>query len=181
MRLLKSLFKGRAHSKSVAIRLNDAIMAQALKPDFFGDDLVQDTFSGRFEIVSLHAALVLRRLRELGDEGTGLAQETFDALFSGFDDALREVGTGDLRVGKKIRKIGEAFYGRAKAYDEALAESADDDALAQAVERNIGLQPNSAQQLAEYARRASALLSTQSGDKLLTGELIWPAIAPPSA
>jgi cytochrome b pre-mRNA-processing protein 3 len=41
---------------------------------------------------------------------------------TGFDEALRDIGTGDLSVGKKIRKMGEAFYGRAKAYDEALAD-----------------------------------------------------------
>src|SRR6185295_17528936 len=112
---------------------------QALRPDFYYDGGARDNFSGRFEMTSLHAALVFRRLRTAGASGKELAQECFDALFDGFDEALRDIGTGDLSVGKKIRKMGEAFYGRAKAYDEALAKDTPEGALEEALIRNLGL------------------------------------------
>ena len=45
------------------------------------------------------------------------AQALFDAYVSALDHTLREMGVGDLTVPKKMRKLGEAFYGRAKAYE----------------------------------------------------------------
>jgi len=86
----------------------------------------------------LHGAFAFRRLRKAGAAGKALSQDVFDALFDGFDEALRDIGTGDLSVGKKIRKMGEAFYGRAKAYDDALGDGSEDGPLAIALRRESG-------------------------------------------
>lgn len=174
MQLLKSIFKGIKSQNHIPEALHASIMAHALQPDFFGEGKTPDTFAGRFEIVSLHAAIVFRRLRELGDAGKELSQATFKELFSGFDDALREMGTGDLRVGKKVRQIGESFYGRAKAYDEAL-NSDDMQACAAALERNIGVNEDFAVRLANYAKQLDAALKTQSAEALLQGKVDWVA------
>ena len=45
------------------------------------------------------------------------------------DHNLREMGISDQGVPHQMRRVGEAFYGRAQAYDAALAQ-ADDGALA---------------------------------------------------
>ena len=66
--------------------------AQALRPDFYFEGGVRDNFSGRFEMTCLHGTLVFRRLREAGQAGKALSQEVFDALFDGFDEALRDIG-----------------------------------------------------------------------------------------
>ena len=60
--------------------------------------------------------------------GPALAQAVFDAMFSDMDINLRELGVGDLSVGRRIRKLAEGFYGRANAYRAALREK-DDNAL----------------------------------------------------
>lgn len=175
MGLLKSIFLGKKRSKDIPEALHMAIMEQSLQPCFFGQGKIEDSFAGRFEVVTLHSALVFRRLREMGEAGNGLAQETFNELFSGFDDALREIGTGDLKVGKKVRVIGESFYGRAKAYDDAVSAN-DDSQMAQAILRNTNVSDNFAQILANYANQAAVLFDNQQEESMLTAKIKWPSV-----
>lgn len=172
--MLGNLFGRKKRNRWAVDRLHQAILAQALKPAFYFEGGAKDNFSGRFEMTSLHAALVFRRLRECGAAGQELAQECFDALFDGFDEALRDMGTGDLSVGKKIRKMGEAFYGRAKAYDEALAPGAKSDALENALQRNMGIGEAHVVSFAEYAKAAEETLSRHTDDAVMAGEVSWP-------
>jgi cytochrome b pre-mRNA-processing protein 3 len=158
-------------------KLHNSIVTHALRPDFYFEGGPRDNFSGRFEMTSLHAALVFRRLRTAGAAGKELAQECFDALFDGFDEALRDIGTGDLSVGKKIRKMGEAFYGRAKAYDDALAGNAPEGALGQALIRNLGVAEEQSDRFASYVRLIEDTLIRHSNDQLLQGEVNWPKLA----
>jgi cytochrome b pre-mRNA-processing protein 3 len=157
-------------------KLHQALMTQSLRPEFFGEGGARDNFSGRFEMVCLHAALVFRRLRAIGPGGRDLAQDTFDQLFQGFDEALRDVGTGDLSVGKKIRKLGEAFYGRAKAYDEALADAAADGELQQSLRRNLGVSEGQTDRFVRYVRSVEETLKRHTDAQLLSGELNWPRL-----
>ncbi len=158
-------------------RLHQSIQAQALRPDFYFEGGARDNFSGRFEMTCLHGTLVFRRLRTAGNIGKSLSQDVFDALFDGFDEALRDIGTGDLSVGKKIRKMGEAFYGRAKAYDEALAEDATDDDLGMALTRNLGLAPVEVGRFVRYVRSVEDTLRRHQDDQLLQGEVNWPRLS----
>src|SRR6201996_3923019 len=103
-------------------RLYAAAVAQARQPGLYEPLGAPDTPEGRFELYTLHVVLILRRLKRQGPQAAETAQGLFDAYLRGLDDGLREMGVGDLSVGKKMRKLGEAFYGRAKAYDDALAE-----------------------------------------------------------
>jgi len=167
-------FTRKKRSRWAVDKLHQSIMNQALRPEFFFEGAVRDTFPGRFEMASLHAALVFRRLREIGPNGRGLAQECFDELFVGFDEALRDAGTGDLSVGKKIRKLGEAFYGRARAYDDALADGAAEDALKEALQRNLSLSETASPGFVRYVRTAVTRLSRHHDEDLLRGELTWP-------
>jgi len=168
----------RKRNKWAVDRLHHTVIAQALRPEFYFEGGARDNFSGRFEMASLHATLAFRRLRELGTVGRDLAQECFDALFDGFDEALRDIGTGDLTVGKKIRKMGEAYYGRSKAYDEALGTGADADALEKALIRNLGVSDEVAPAFATYVRNVEDSLARHQPDMLLSGEINWPK--PPS-
>jgi cytochrome b pre-mRNA-processing protein 3 len=157
-------------------KLHNSIVGHAMRPDFYFEGGARDNFSGRFEMTSLHASLVFRRLRTAGAAGKELAQECFDALFDGFDEALRDIGTGDLSVGKKIRKMGEAFYGRAKAYDEALSSNASADALEAALVRNLGLDPSQGDRFRRYVLLMEDTLVRHSNDQLLQGEVNWPKL-----
>jgi len=115
-------------------------------------------------------------LREAGQAGKALSQEVFDALFDGFDEALRDIGTGDLSVGKKIRKMGEAFYGRAKAYDDALADGVSDVDLQHSLMRNLGVAEPQAGRFVRYVRAVEDTLRRHTDAQLLSGELNWPRL-----
>ncbi len=116
--------------------LYGAAVKAARDPCFYGDLGVPDTLDGRFDLVALFAALVIERLRTAPAPGPDLAQAVFDAMFSDMDVTLRELGVGDLSVGKKVRAMWEAFHGRALSYGPAL-QAGDEAALADALARNV--------------------------------------------
>lgn len=97
---------------------------------------VPDTLDGRFDMILLHAALLVRRLHREGEAGRALAQEYFDRMFTEMDRAVREMGVGDLSVRRHVRGMMKAFYGRATAYGEAL-DRKDTALLKQALARNV--------------------------------------------
>jgi cytochrome b pre-mRNA-processing protein 3 len=133
------------------------IVTQAREPLFYRDLAVPDTVNGRFDLLVLHLWMVLRRLRAMAD-GKSLSQTLFDRFCDDMDANLREMGVGDLTVPKRMQAFGEAFYGRAAAYDLAL--SAGGEALAQALCKNIlnGEKIDRATQLACYAEASIATL-----------------------
>jgi len=137
------------------------IVTQAREPLFYRDFAVPDTVNGRFDLLLLHLWMVLRHLRTL-PEGTELSQALFDHFCADMDANLREMAVGDLAVPKKMQKVGEAFYGRAAAYDMALTDS--DEALAQAINRNVldGGHIEEARRLAAYVQAAMASLARES-------------------
>jgi cytochrome b pre-mRNA-processing protein 3 len=122
--------------KARAREVYDTLVRAARKPGLYGQVGAPDTVDGRFDMITAHAILLFRRLRGQGEAAADLSQLVFDVMFDDFDAALREMGTGDLSVGKKIREMGEAFYGRAKAYEDAL-NAGDEEMLAAILERNL--------------------------------------------
>ena len=160
-------------------RLYEAAITQARQPAFYADLGAPDTVEGRFELYTLHVVLVLHRLSGLGGAAGEMAQALFDAYVQALDDALREMGVGDLSVGKKMRKLGEAFYGRAKAYQSALA-SDDAASITALIGRTVyaGEPAGSADRLADYVQRSAALLATLPLDDVMGAALAWPEIAP---
>src|SRR5665213_3158274 len=136
------------------------IVTQAREPLFYRDLGVPDTVDGRFDLLVLHLWMVLRRLRA-AEGGAVLCQALFDRFCEDMDANLREMGVGDLTVPKRMQAFGEAFYGRAAAYDLACTESTE--ALAQALCKNIlnGADIESARRLAAYAEAIMAYLSDQ--------------------
>jgi cytochrome b pre-mRNA-processing protein 3 len=152
------------------------IVAQAREPVFYARLGVPDTVNGRFDMVLLHLWMVLRRLRA-AECGTDLAQALFDHFCGDMDANLREMGVGDLTVPKRMQKFGEAFYGRAAAYDAAL--EAGTEPLAQALCRNIldGRDIGHARQLAAYADAVIAALAGLDDAAVGTGSWQFPSPA----
>ncbi len=152
---------------------------QARDPAFYRDMGVADTAEGRFELYSLHVALIVLRLRGQGQVAADTAQRLFDTFVQALDDALREMAVGDLSVGKKMRKLGEAFYGRVRSYDEALNGLPDRAPLRELVERTVleGRGPDGADALADYVARAADRLGGVALEDLLDGRPQWPEVA----
>ncbi len=153
------------------------IVTQAREPLFYRDLGVADTVNGRFDLLILHLWMVLRRLRPM-EGGEGLAQALFDRFCADMDANLREMGVGDLTVPKRMQAFGEAFYGRAAAYDLAIDLALTDGAepLAQALCKNIlnGAQIDNARRLAAYAGAAIAALAAQDDAALLAASWRFP-------
>jgi cytochrome b pre-mRNA-processing protein 3 len=171
------LFRSKTRA-AAAERLYAAIVAQAREPAFYREGQVPDSLDGRFELVTLHAFLVLRRLRAEGSAGTRLAQLLFDRMFIDMDESLREIGVGDLGVGRRVKAMAKAFYGRASAYEAALSDLAAEP-LERALARNLygtlsGRQDLPLAAMGRYLRQAAGAIEAQPGTALLEGQVSFP-------
>jgi len=136
-----------------------AAVAAARQPAFYLEMGVTDTLQGRFDLVGLHVALLIRRPRH-DTEGAGkeIAQAVFDAMFNDMDKNLREMGVGDMSISRRVKGLWEAFHGRAQAYETAL-DQGDTPALEAALLRNLfaGHQPEPDTALPRLAAHAVAM------------------------
>jgi cytochrome b pre-mRNA-processing protein 3 len=161
----------RPSEKSIFTRLYGAIVAQARSPSFYRDYGVPDTVGGRLDMIMLHLVLLLARLKAESAAAAALGQEVFDTFCRDIDDNFREMGVGDLAVPIEMRRVGEAFYGRAAAYERALA--AGDDELVAALTRNVFGKPSvGARRLAAYVRETVCVLAAQS--EFTRGKVYFP-------
>jgi cytochrome b pre-mRNA-processing protein 3 len=174
---LSRLFSPRP-AVAVGRRLYVSAATQARSPALYAVMGAPDTVEGRFELYSLHVALLLRRLKGQGPQAAETAQGLFDAYVAALDDALRDMGVGDLSMGKKMRKLGEAFYGRVKNYDEAFAALPDKAPLAAIISRTVLMAESGADPapLTDYATAAMAQLESAPLGALLQGDAPWPTI-----
>jgi cytochrome b pre-mRNA-processing protein 3 len=170
---------GRAHDarRQVADQLYHAVVKQARRPVWYHELGVPDTPEGRFEMIALHAALVLRRLRREGMAGQALGQQLFDAMFVDLDGSLRELGVSDLSVGTYVKRLAGNFYARLAALDEGLGAAPDGRSLHAMLRANIyyGAAPTE-RQLAALARALAEqdrALARQQGAALCGGTIVW--------
>jgi cytochrome b pre-mRNA-processing protein 3 len=168
----------RGQRERTGFALYGAAVAAARDPFLYASLGVADTLDGRFDMVCLHAVLLVRRLQHEPEPGPSLAQAVFDAMFSDMDVTLREMGVGDLSVGRRVRAMWEAFNGRAHAYDAALS-AADPLALEAALVRNVwrGTTPpeGCAAKLARLVRGRAADLDGQTFTALSAGQVRFPS------
>lgn len=160
-----NLLKDFAARKRHAARLYDGLVSRSREPLFYSQLGVADSLDGRFDMLVLHAWLVLAELK-----GSNLAQELTNQVFTGFDEAMREQGAGDMGIGRKLKAMANAFYGRLAAYDGARNEQE----LAAALAKNLwrgGDADARAHRLAAYATNARQCLARSLPDALDFGSL----------
>ncbi len=152
---------------------------KARDPAFYTEAGAPDTYEGRFELYTLHVVLLLHRLKGGEARAAETRQALFDAFVRNLDDGLREMGVGDLSVGKKMRKLGAGVYGRLKSYDAPLM-AGDAEALIPLLIRTVyaGAEAKGAPALARYVIAADTDLAQQSTDAIVRGEAVWPPFAP---
>lgn len=165
-------------AKLAGEKLYAGAVAQARSARFYAELGVRDSLEGRFELFSLHVVLLMERLKGQGEAAAETSQAVFDQYVRGLDDAFRQIGVSDTAVGKKMKKLAGAFYGRLKAFDEAFAALPDptelDAVLARTVfeERGQGDVPA----VSAYVRSAREHLAAQPLDGFLRGEAQWPNV-----
>ena len=129
-------WRARRASKFVIEHIRGEIVAAARRPTLYDALEAPDRFDGRFELLTLHAGLVLRRLVALGGLGDEIAQELVNSVFLHLDDTLREMTISDIGVSKRLKTMASAFYGRNAAYAAAL-DAGSRGELAAALARNV--------------------------------------------
>ena len=166
-----NFFRKSVSQRGAGQRLYTVLVTRAREPGFFREFEVPDTVDGRFDLVALHGWLALGHL-------TGeAAQALTDAIFVGFDEAMREQGMGDMGLGRKMRQFADAWYGRLQVYDAAK----DEDELAAALVRNLYRErPGNAiraRTLADYAFAAREHLKYSGAGELDFGPMpaLWNA------
>lgn len=163
-------FFGRPPGAEAATALYEAVVAQARQPAFYLRCGLPDSLDGRFEMIALHSFIVLRRLRALGEAADEVAQIFVDTLVLDLDRSLREMGVGDLGVGKRVKRMAAGFHGRITAYDQGLASGPEE--LEAALKRNVfgttSPEPWQVSAMAAYLRRE---VEAQPDAGLLAGKL----------
>ncbi len=157
-------------------RVYETIVAAARHPVPYAAWGVADNVDGRFDMIALHMFLLLDRLK---GEDADFRQRLVDEFFADMDRSLREMGVGDISVGKKVRKMAEAFYGRLAAYDAGLSHGKD--ALAMALSRNFfpeGGRNGIAEKLLGYTIAAQGELAKAKTECLLAGRVTFPEPKP---
>jgi len=156
----------RAETRRLSDGLSAALIARARLPAFYEKLGVSDTIDGRFDLLALHAWLVLDRLA--AQEAETLSQSLVDGIFVQFDEALRQQGAGDMGMGRRMTKMADAFFGRLKVYREADNHQTFAAALLRNVYRSDAAKVERADALATYTVSAREHLTQQD---LTTGEV----------
>ncbi|UYW29575.1 ubiquinol-cytochrome C chaperone family protein [Methylorubrum extorquens] len=166
--MIAGLFRRADRRRRTIQSLHRTIGEAARRPGLYTALGVPDTVEGRFEALSLHVILVLRRLGQLPPPAADVAQDLVDSVFMQLDASLRELGIGDMGVPKRIKKLGASFYARAGSYGTAL-DAGDRAGLAETLARNVldGVEPDAAGPLASYVEAAAAAVGAQDLDGLL--------------
>jgi cytochrome b pre-mRNA-processing protein 3 len=175
MMMIFSLFKNNRRGGLIDA-LHQRVDDAARDPALYVQLGVPDTIGGRFDSVALHVVLLLRRLRRLPAPAGDVAQELVDSLFRHLDASLREMGVGDMGVPKRMKRLAQAFYARAAAYD-AVLDSGDEGRLAAVLAEHFGA-PEALRALARYTLAAEAALGDRSLEDILHR---GPSLPSPSA
>ncbi len=165
-------FGKRARRRAPAEALFARIAEASRRPALYIDGGIPDSFEGRFEALALHMFVVLRRLRELPPPADDLAQDLIDACFAYLELGFRNGGVSDIAVPKRMKKIGQMFYGRLQAY-EAGFSAQDAAALDEALGRNAAPSADPAV-LSAYLRAAAAGLAGCDLGGVLEKEPLFP-------
>lgn len=169
---IKSLFspapyQPEAHAAYVTL------VTQARQPFFYEDYAVPDTIDGRFDVVVLHLFLVIHRLRREPALAAGeFARALQEAFFADMDRSVREMGVSDTGVGKRVKQMAQAFYGRLQAYEQAINNpDAFKESLKRNLYRNMDIAPKHVREMADYCAHIVDLLKTQDAQTILQGTL----------
>jgi cytochrome b pre-mRNA-processing protein 3 len=144
---------------------------------------VPDTVDGRFDMIAIHVFLLLHRLKRGDEVGATTAQALFDTMFEDMDRGLRELGAGDLGVGRRVKTMAKALYGRIAVYENGLAGGGE--TLADAIRRNVFRGDAGAAAhavgLAAYMRDQAAALERQPLRDLIGGAVTFAGAGDPAA
>jgi cytochrome b pre-mRNA-processing protein 3 len=158
------------------------IVAQARRPEFYVGGGVPDSLDGRFEMLALHLFLVLHRLKREGEDPAcvALAQALADRMAADLDANLREMGAGDLGVGRRVKRMAGTAYGRIVAYEAGI--DGGEAMLRQAIRRYLfaTVEPaeDQVEAMARYVLAGHSFLAEIPAAALVRGAIDFPGPEP---
>lgn len=175
--LLKRFFS-RSRPSNPVRSVYEAIVARARQPELYTAAGVPDTVDGRYDMIVLHADVVMVHLQGGDEQDKAFAQELIDEFFRDMDRSLREMGVGDMGIGKRVKKMATVYYGRANAYAEARLAGRGQ--LVTALLRNVYAgndgKDTEAGKLADYALALHDAMPALSREAIRAGQFKWPDI-----
>lgn len=147
-----------------------AIVARARQPHWYVEGAVPDTVDGRFDMVAAILALVLLRL-ETAPEAAAPSARLTELFVTDMDGQLREIGIGDIIVGKHIGRMMSMLGGRLGAYRDGLADGDFEGALVRNVWRGEAPAPAALAHVAAALRAFAGVLAETPVEAVLAGTL----------
>lgn len=134
VKFLKTLFGIGPDPRAQMIPLYRSIVGEARRPEWYAGMGVPDTLDGRFDMIAAVLSLVLIRIDAEGENGREPSARLTEVFIDDMDGQLREIGVGDVIVGKHVGNMMAAMGGRLASYREAIGDPA---ALEAALVRNL--------------------------------------------
>lgn len=180
-----NFFNKNSKIKDIAHGLFTKIVTQARQPEFYETWQVPDTLDGRFDLIILHLSLVVDRFEaQLQDKNRAhnkniaiVIRYLQEVLFDNMDMSLRELGVGDMSVGKKVKIMAEAYYGRKKTYQEIIRSDDMAPDFKASLLRNIyrGQKPDDRvlDDFVSYVNRQIECLKSQSYEDFMSANIVF--------
>lgn len=134
MKFLKTMFGFGRDPREDLVPLYTAIVHAAREPVWYAELGVPDTIDGRFDMVAAILSLALVRIEAEGEPGRAAGTYLTEVFIDDMEGQVRQIGIGDVIVGKHLGKMVAAMGGRLTAYRETIDDPA---ALEDALIRNI--------------------------------------------
>lgn len=156
-------FQVQAHDAYVAL------VNQARKPFFYQECGVADNLDGRFDVIILHIFMLTQRLK---NESPEFIRAVWEVFFSDMDRSLREMGASDTGIGKRVKKMAQAFYGRIDAYEKTFVNEAEfKESLTRNLYRGAEVGETQISSLISYVSRNLEHLQKQDAGQIIKGDL----------
>jgi len=169
MRLIERLLN-RTPAARPAAALYQSVVAAGRAPHWYVAGGVPDTLEGRFDIITAVLAVVLVRT-EADPAGGALAAQLTECFVDDMDPQLREIGVGDVGVGKAMGKMVSLLGGRLGAYRDGLRSGDLNSALVRNLYGGTAPAPEAAAHVAERLMALHVALAGQPLDALAAGHL----------
>ena len=166
--------------KKISLSFYNKAVEYARSERFYTIFSVPDTLDGRFDMTINHVYLIIRWLRSQGSEGKKISQELLDLLLDDMDQNLREMGVSDLGVGRQVKNMAKAFYGRSKIIEDGLQEGklSLENGLKQILYRSNEPSSQQISKLAEYLMQAEKSLKNITISSVFEGKESFPFVVP---
>lgn len=155
-----------------------SVIDNSRTPFFYSDLNVEDSLDGRFDVMAIHMAIVLDKFDQHDEKADAATIKRIiqEIMFDNLDLTLREIGVGDLAVGKKIKVMAEAFYGRMMVYQD-LFRTIDEEKMSEALLRNLyrgkEVKEDVIKKMAAYVYQQHKNVINQNIDDILLGEIAF--------